>query len=171
MIRAFLRFIRRWLRRLIKGVFWVVLAYPFLLVLMYLTDDAIFPNGAMLKRNMDWEMLYRYDFERRFLTRGDLYLPDRRLIARRVDLLCWNETAISGAGDPHGFVWLGPGHDVIYRGDPGYEQAYEASGLGDSLGGCNGFRSKYVDPDMLIRHKKLMRPLEWPPPDGWPPPS
>ena len=158
MILPLLHFIGRWTRRLLKGLFWVVVAYPFLLLMMYLTEDAVFPNGAWLQRNIDWEMIARHGPEQDPLTRIDLYLPDGRLIARRVDWLCWNETALSGKGVPQGFVWLGQGHEVNYRDDPDYDQAYETSRLGTPLGPCEGYHNKYLPPDVLFWDNKWMRP-------------
>ncbi len=54
MIKDILPALWRWLRRPLKGLLWLVVAYPFLLVVMYYTTDAFFPNGAELKRNIDW---------------------------------------------------------------------------------------------------------------------
>lgn len=158
MIRTLLHFVGRWLRRLLKGVLWLVVAYPFLLVAMYFTTDAFFPNGAELNRNIDWERLFRYGFYRTLLTRGDLYLPNGQLIARRVDLLCWNETAVSGLAFPRGFIWLGGDHEVIYTNDPGYSEAIETSGLHSGPLRCGGPLRPVVNAETLLGRWMPMRP-------------
>ena len=114
----------RWLRRPLKGLLWLVAAYPFLLVVMYYMTDAFFPNGAELRRNIDWQNR----------SRGDLCLHNGQLIARNVGNLCWNETSVSGWGNPEGFVWLGGDQGVIYASDPRYLATIEASGLGRPTG-------------------------------------
>jgi len=138
------------LRRLIKVLLWSAIAYPLLLILMSCTTDVLFPNGAGLNRNVDWS--------RR--SRGDLYLPNGEIVARDVRRLCWNETAVSGWEEPEGFVWLGPGHEVIYASGPQYMAALEASGLGGLTGPCQGFYSIRMDAEMLLGHWESVWPQD-----------
>lgn len=147
MIKDILPALWRWLRRLLKCLIWLVVAYPFLLVVMYYTTDTFFPNGAELKRNIDWQNR----------SRGDLYLPTGQLIARSVGNLCWNEMAVSGWGDLEGFVWLGGDHEVIYASDPEYLATIEASGLGRPSGPCQGFYSTRLEAESLLGHRRSMR--------------
>ena len=137
----------RWLCRPLKGLLWFVAAYPFLVVVMYYTTDAFFPNRAELRRNIDWQNW----------SRGDLYLPNGQLIARNVGSLCWNATAVSGWGDPEGFVWLGGDQEVIYASDPGYLATIEASGLGRPTGPCQGFHSTRLEAESLLGQWRSMR--------------
>lgn len=148
MIGGVLSSCRQGLRRLLKGLMWLMAAYPFLLVLMYYTTDVFFPNGAELNRNVDWQKG----------ARGDLYLPDGQLIARDVNRLCWNETAVSGWGDPEGFIWLGGDHEVIYASDPMYVSTHEASGLGGLTGPCRGFYRPRLDAETLLGRRRPARP-------------
>ena len=71
---------------------------------MYCTTDVLFPSGAELNRNIDGQKR----------GRGDLSLPDGRLIARDVQRLCWNEAAIWGWGKPEAFIRPGGEQEVIY---------------------------------------------------------
>ena len=59
---------------------------------------------------------------------------------------------MSGWEEPEGFVWLGPGHEVIYASGPQYMAALEASGLGGLTGPCQGFYSIRMDAEMLLGH-------------------
>ena len=138
----------RSLRRLLKGLLLLMVAYPFLLVMMYYTTDAFFPNGAELNRNFDLKTR----------SRGDFYLPNGRLIVRHARNLCWNETAVSGWGEPEGFVWLGGDHEVIYASDPRYLATIEESGLGRPTGPCRGFYSTRFDAETLLGTWRSMRP-------------
>ena len=157
MIKDILHAVWRWLCRPLKGLLWFVAAYPFLVVVMYYTTDAFFPNRAELRRNIDWQNW----------SRGDLYLPNGQLIARNVGSLCWNATAVSGWGDPEGFVWLGGDQEVIYASDPGYlawvaRQAHAKGsilpdskqnhylGSGDPCGPMNDDRHR-ARPEQIVR--------------------
>ena len=135
------------LRRALRGLLWLVAAYPFLLVVMYYTTDAVFPNGAEIRRNMDWKNR----------SRGDLYRPNGHLIARDVGALCWNAAAVSGWGKLEGFVWLGGDHAVIYASDPRYLATIEASGLGRPTGPCQGFHPTRIDAESLLGQWISMR--------------
>ena len=90
-------------------------------------------------------------------SRGDLYLPNGQLIARSVGNLCWNETAVSGWGDPEGFVWLGGDQEVIYASDPRYLATIEASGLGRPTGPCQGFYFNRLEAESLLGQWRSMR--------------
>jgi len=146
-IRPALRFLGRWARRLLKGLFWLVIAYPFLLVLMYYTENATFPNGAVLSRNFDWQNG----------SRGDLYTANGDLIARDVDLLCWNEMAITGIGERRRFIWLSGQHDAIYGGDPRFPAAEDTSGLFKPHLTCSGFRNMVVNAEFVLTNLRPMR--------------
>ena len=148
MIRPLLRFLGRWVRRLLKGLFWLVAAYPFLLVLMYYTENATFPNGAVLSRNFDWQEG----------SRGDLYTADGVLIARDVDLLCWNEMAITGIGERQRFIWLSGEHDPVYGSDPRFAAAEMASGLvKPQQSGCGSTNKPFVNAEFVLANLRPMR--------------
>ncbi|MCE2748086.1 MAG: hypothetical protein LW715_04690 [Rhodobacter sp.] len=148
MIRPVLRFLGRWVRRLLKGPFWLVAAYPFLLVLMYYTKNATFPNGAVLSRNFDWQKG----------SRGDLYTANGVLIARDVDLLCWNEMAITGIGERQRFIWLSGEHDPVYGSDPRFAAAEMASGLvKPQQSGCGGTIKPFVNAEFVLTNLRPMR--------------
>jgi hypothetical protein len=147
-IRPVLRFLGRWVRRLLKGPFWLVAAYPFLLVLMYYTKNATFPNGAVLSRNFDWQKG----------SRGDLYTANGVLIARDVDLLCWNEMAITGIGERQRFIWLSGEHDPVYGSDPRFAAAEMASGLvKPQQSGCGGTIKPFVNAEFVLTNLRPMR--------------
>ncbi|MCA3451811.1 MAG: hypothetical protein INF92_15925 [Rhodobacter sp.] len=148
MIRPVLRFLGRWVRRLLKGPFWLVAAYPFLLVLMYYTKNATFPNGAVLSRNFDWQKG----------SRGDLYTANGVLIARDVDLLSWNEMAITGIGERQRFIWLSGEHDPVYGSDPRFAAAEMASGLvKPQQSGCGGTIKPFVNAEFVLTNLRPMR--------------
>ena len=148
MIRPALRFLGKWVRRLLKGLFWLAIAYPFLLVLMYYTENATFPNGAVLSRNFDWQNG----------SRGDLYTDDGVLIARDVDLLCWNEMAITGIGERGRFIWLSGEHDPIYGSDPRFPAVEMASGLiKPQKSGCRGNLRPFVNAEFVLVNLRPLR--------------
>ena len=147
MICPVLRFLGRWVRRLLKGLFWLVAAYPFLLVLMYYTENATFPNGAVLSRNFDWQKG----------SRGDLYTADGVLIARDVDLLCWNEMTIAGIGERQRFIWLSGEHDPVYGNDPRFPAVEMASGLVKPHLTCSGFLNMVVNAEFVLSNLRPMR--------------
>ena len=147
MIRPVLRFLGRWVRRLLKGLFLLVAAYPFLLVLMYYTENATFPNGAVLSRNFDWQ----------YGSRGDLYTADGVLIARDVDLLCWNEMAITGIGERQRFIWLSGEQDPVYGNDPRFPAVEMASGLVKPHLTCSGFLNMVVNAEFVLSNLRPMR--------------
>lgn len=148
MIRPLLRFLGRWVRRLLEGLFWLVAAYPFLLVLLHYTKNATFPNGAVLSRNFDWQKG----------SRGDLYTADGVLIARDVDLLCWNEMAITGIGERQRFIWLSGEHDPVYGSDPRFAAAEMASGLvKPQQSGCGGTIKPFVNAEFVLTNLRPMR--------------
>jgi hypothetical protein len=147
-IRPVLRFLGRWVRRLLKGLFWMVIAYPFLLVLMYYTTDVTFPNGAVLYRNFDWQTG----------SRGDLYTANGVLIARDVDLFCWNEMAITGIGERRRFIWLSGEHDPIYGSDPRFPAVEMASGLiKPQESGYEGTGRPFVNAEFVLTNLRPMR--------------
>jgi len=125
-----------------------VAAYPFLLVLMYYTKNATFPNGAVLSRNFDWQKG----------SRGDLYTANGVLIARDVDLLCWNEMAITGIGERQRFIWLSGEHDPVYGSDPRFAAAEMASGLvKPQQSGCGGTIKPFVNAEFVLTNLRPMR--------------
>ena len=126
----------------------MVIAYPFLLVLMYYTTDVTFPNGAVLYRNFDWQTG----------SRGDLYTANGVLIARDVDLFCWNEMAITGIGERRRFIWLSGEHDPIYGSDPRFPAVEMASGLiKPQESGYEGTGRPFVNAEFVLTNLRPMR--------------
>ena len=66
-------------------------------------------------------------------------------------------TAVSGWGNPEGFVWLGGDQEVIYASDPRNLATTEASGLGRPTGPCQGFHSTRLDAEPLLGQWRSMR--------------
>lgn len=135
----------------------MTIAYPALLIFAYMTDEATFPNGVQLRRNVEWGNIFRFGPKHGPLTRGDLYLPNGQLISHRVDFLCWNETAVSGTGVPRDFVWPGGGSKVVYGNDPEYSAALKASGLTAGPEKCGGTLRPAIGAEMILNDFSVLR--------------
>jgi len=102
----------------------------------------------VLYRNFDWQTV----------SRGDLYTANGVLIARDVDLLCWNEMAITGIGERRRFIWLSGEHDPIYGSDPRFPAVEMASGLiKPQESGCEGTGRPFVNAEFVLTNLRPMR--------------
>jgi|GEM_PF-6911922 len=105
---------------------------------MYYTADARMPNGAVLKRNIDFGKWLRIDL---YQSRWG------EAIVRNVNWICWNDFAVEASGYPDSFIWLGGDNEVIFRNDPRYMDVLAQSGLQRPRGSCNGYYRAYLGPE------------------------
>ena len=108
---------------------------------MYYTADARMPNGAVLKRNIDFGKWLRIDLYRSRWGEA---------IVRNVNWICWNDFAVEASGYPDSFIWLGGDNEVIFRNDPRYMDVLAQSGLQRPRGSCNGYYRAYLGPELLV---------------------
>ncbi len=131
------------LSRVVRGLFWLGLAYTASVVLSRYTRSVEMPNGAVLT--------YRPDLT--YEKRMDLFRPNGfRPVIRAVDQICYNDKAIwVSTLDYRAYVWPSLAADPVPASSNRYLQALKQSGLLSDGDTCNGYYHTSLDAGFLIQ--------------------
>jgi len=130
------------LSRLVRGLFWLGLAYVAWVMFARYTQSVKLPNGAVLASRPDLT----------YTQRIDLFRPgELRPVVRTIDQLCYNDKAVwVSTIDYKYYVWLNINSTPIQSSSDGYSRVIAQSRLFDERDNCNGYYKSDMDALTLI---------------------
>jgi hypothetical protein len=130
------------LSRLVRGLFWLGLAYVALVMFARYTHSVKLPNGAVLANRPDLT----------YTERIDLFRPgELRPVVRAIYQLCYNDKAVwVSTIDYKYYVWLNMNSVPIQSSSDSYRSAIAQSRLFDERDNCNGYYKSDMDALTLI---------------------
>jgi len=130
------------LSRVVRGLFWLGLAYVAWVMFARYTQSVKLPNGAVLASRPDLT----------YTQRIDLFRPgELRPVVRTIDQLCYNDRAVwVSTIDYKYYVWLNINSVPIQSSSDGYSRVIAQSRLFDERDNCNGYYKSDMDALTLI---------------------
>jgi hypothetical protein len=130
------------LSRLVRGLFWLGLAYVAWVMFARYTQSVKLPNGAVLASRPDLT----------YTQRIDLFRPgELRPVVRTIDQLCYNDKAVwVSTIDYNYYVWLNLNSVPIKSSSDSYSRVIAQSKLFDERDNCNGYYKSDMDALTLI---------------------
>lgn len=132
-------------------------------LLTWATMTVELPNGAVVARAFDWNLR----------PRADLYASvGGPLLARGIDMICWDETAIDGYADRieradrteyggHSFFWAKGDEKALPSASPDYLPRWRNSSLPRNAQGACGPSGGYVSGDLLLHDPRSVAGTTW----------
>ena len=131
------------LSRLVRGLFWLGLAYAAYVQLSNVTGSVVMPNGAILRR---WPDL-------KYGTRVDMYRPgERQPVVQAIEFMCYNDKSIwvTTYPDGGGYIWPSIEKPIISGDARDYIKQRRISDLSTNRFYCDGYYKYFKGAEMFF---------------------